>query len=286
MEKKPTMEMTIRKGAQSQTVKLPCDFLTLKVALYQLDVLKGPEEVTVEDVGATFQSEDELGQKIVDMLQSMDSLVDVDIALHLVWAAPKPIREALSQMTLEDAVGNIVDIAIQRDALVEQLGEHRACYYFPLTCTIEDEEYDYAPVEGYPGDMLRNMDAIQTAIQREQAYLIDTMAMHFWTRDPALTESIQEKLLSCIWDVEVVNDRLYGKVDVVSTEQFAPLEEQAMKDWILGQNSDGLGEGFEQRPIETEWGDLYVHFWNSGDDYEIVTAEEMKRNQSFDMEMG
>lgn len=286
MEKKPTMEMTIRKGAQSQTVKLPCDFLTIKVALYQMDVLKDPEEMTVADVNATFQSEDELGKKIIALIQPTDSLSNVDVAVHQMRAAPKPVREALSQMILTDAVGNIQDIAIQRDTMVEQLGQHRARYYFPLTCTIESEETDYTPEEGYPRDLLRNMDAIQTAIQKEQAYLIDTMAMHFWTRDPELTESIREKLLTCIWDVEVVNDRLYGKVDVVSTEQFAPLEEQAMKDWILGQNSDGLGEGFEQRPIETEWGDLYVHFWNSGDDYEIVTAEEMKRNQSFDMEMG
>lgn len=278
------MEMTIRKGEQSQTVKLPCDFLTLKVALYQIDVLKEPEEVTVADVNATFQSEDELGQKIIALIQPMDSLSNVDMAVHQVRTAPKPVREALSQMILTDAVGSIRGITIQRDALVEQLGQHRARYYFPLTCTIESEETDYTPEEGYPGDLLRNMGAIQTAIQKEQAYLIDTMAMHFWTRDPALTESIQEKLLTCVWDVEAVNDRLYGKVDVVSTEQFAPLEEQAMKDWILGQNSDGLGEGFEQRPIETEYGDLYVHFWHSGDDYEIVSAEEM--TQYFDMEMG
>lgn len=280
------MEMTIRKGEQSQTVKLPCDFLTIKVALYQIDVLKDPEKVTVEDVNATFQSEDELGQKIIALIQPTDLLSDVDMAVHQMRAAPKPVREALSQMILTDAVGNIQDIATQRDALIEQLGQHRACYYFPLTCTIEDEEYDYAPVDGYPGDLLRNMDAIHAAIQKEQDCLIDTMAMHFWTRDPALTESIQEKLLTCVWDVEVVNDRLYGKVEVLSTVSLNPAEETAMKDWILGQNSDGLGEGFEQRPIETEWGDLYVHFWNSGDDYEIVTAEEMKRNQSFDMEMG
>ena len=50
-----------------------------------------------------------------------------------------------------------------------------------------------------------------------------------------------------------------------------------MKEWISGQNSDGLGEGFEQRPIETEDGDLYVHFWNSGNDYRIVTDGEIER---------
>ena len=50
-----------------------------------------------------------------------------------------------------------------------------------------------------------------------------------------------------------------------------------MKEWISGQNSDGLGEGFEQRPIETEDGDLHVHFWNSGNDYRIVTDGEIER---------
>ena len=49
-----------------------------------------------------------------------------------------------------------------------------------------------------------------------------------------------------------------------------------MKEWISGQNSDGLGEGFEQRPIETVDGYIYVHFWNSGDEYFIVTADELQ----------
>ena len=50
-----------------------------------------------------------------------------------------------------------------------------------------------------------------------------------------------------------------------------------MKDWISGQNSDGLGEGFEQRPIETVDGSIYVHFWNSGDEYFIVNANEIQK---------
>ena len=40
-------------------------------------------------------------------------------------------------------------------------------------------------------------------------------------------------------------------------------------------HKDGFGEGFEQRPIETDEGDMYVSFWNSGDDYFIRTKEEM-----------
>ena len=40
-------------------------------------------------------------------------------------------------------------------------------------------------------------------------------------------------------------------------------------------NSDGFGEGLEQRPIETEDGDLYLSMWNSGDDYFIYDENEM-----------
>lgn len=278
--------MTIRKGEQTEAVRLPCDFLTIKVALYQMDVLKEPDEVTVQDVNATFQSDDALGQKLTAMIQPTDLLSDVDVAVHQMRASPKPVRADLSQMVLADAVANIRDIAIQRDALVEQLGQCQQSYYFPLTCTFEDEESDYTPVEGYLEDLLRNADKIQKALQRDQSDLMDTMAIYFWTSNPATTASIQEKLVACVWDVEEREGRLYGKVEVTSTAPLDPTEGQAMKDWICGQNSDGLGEGFEQQPIETEWGDLYVHLWHSGNDYEIVTAEEMKMRHGFDMEMG
>lgn len=286
MENKTTIQMTIRKGEQTETVRLPCDFLTIKVALYQIDVLKEPDEVTVQDVNATFQSDDALGQKLTAMIQPTDLLSDVDVAVYLLRAAPKPVREALSKMVLEDGVENIRDIVTQRDALVEQLGQCQQSYYFPLTCTFEDEESDYTPVEGYPEDLLRNADKIQKALQKDQSDLMDTMAIYFWTSNPETTASIQEKLVACVWDVEEREGRLYGKVEVTSTVPLDAIEGQAMKDWICGQNSDGLGEGFEQRPIETEWGDLYVHLWHSGNDYEIVTAEEMGVGQRFGMEMG
>lgn len=39
-------------------------------------------------------------------------------------------------------------------------------------------------------------------------------------------------------------------------------------------HNDGWCEGFEQREISTEMGDIYVSFWNS-DNWFIKTAEEM-----------
>ena len=68
---------------------------------------------------------------------------------------------------------------------------------------------------------------------------------------------------------------------------MTPAEEEILKDYIAGQNSDGWGEHFEQQPIDTEDGDLYVSFWNSGDDYSIMTQDELDEYiESQGMKMG
>lgn len=60
-----------------------------------------------------------------------------------------------------------------------------------------------------------------------------------------------------------------------------------MEEW-QGQESDGWGEGFEQREIKTEEGELCVSFWNSDNDFFIKTEQELKQGQTqdFGMQMG
>ena len=90
------------------------------------------------------------------------------------------------------------------------------------------------------------------------------------------------------WSVEEIGGVLYGRIDCRSAEAFTSEEIEAIKEGISGQNSDGFGEGFEQREISTDEGDLYVSFWHSGDDYFIHTQEEMDEyiNQGNGLKIG
>ena len=52
-------------------------------------------------------------------------------------------------------------------------------------------------------------------------------------------------------------------------------------------HNDGLCEGFEQQPIDTMDGELFVSFWNSGDDYAMMTESEFDEYlQQNEMQMG
>ena len=98
---------------------------------------------------------------------------------------------------------------------------------------------------------------------------------------------LKDKLASMVWGVEEYRGRLFGKIECSLKEEMTPTEEEILKDYISGQNSDGWGEHFEQQPIDTEDGDLYVSFWNSGDDYAIMTQDELDAYiESQGMKMG
>ena len=269
------IKMTIHHGEGVQQRNLPCDFLSLRVSLYQMNLMRAPHEVSVRDVEAEFTSDDPLGQKLIGLIRPGDLLSDVDVAVHQLKAAPAPIRDVLCQQLMDGAMDTVEDVAIQRDALLEQMCGFRQLYYFPLGCSTEDEDGEI--FENDSVDLTLYSEELQDAIEKDQARDIDTMAMYFWTHDQKVNDSIRSKLLTCQWGVEEIGGKLYGRVEVTATEAFTVEERAAMRDWISGQNSDGLGEGFEQRPIETEDGSIYVHFWNSGSDYFIATDDEVEQ---------
>ena len=163
-------------------------------------------------------------------------------------------------------------------------------YYCPLTIQVHSRDsYGDIDEDGYEEDAAfaaRHEDIIRQKMLEYNASDEVNMAEYFHGNN-----GVSEKLRSAEWDCERRNGELYGCITVLTAGPLTEDEEQDLKDWISGQNSDGLGEGFEQQEIYfdgTRYGGfMYVSLWNYGDDYYIDNETEFEdRLMSDGMTMG
>ena len=152
-------------------------------------------------------------------------------------------------------------------------------YYCPLTIQVHSRDsYGDIDEDGYEEDAefaARHEDLIRQKMLEYNASDEVNMAEYFHGNN-----GVSEKLRSAEWDFERRNGELYGCITVLTAGPLTEDEEQDLKDWISGQNSDGLGEGFEQQEIYfdgTRYGGfMYVSLWNYGDDYYIDNEAEFE----------
>ena len=152
-------------------------------------------------------------------------------------------------------------------------------YYCPLTIQVHSRDsYGDIDEDGYEEDAefaARHEDLIRQKMLEYNASDEVNMAEYFHGNN-----GVSEKLRSAEWDFERRNGELYGCITVLTAGPLTADEEQDLKDWISGQNSDGLGEGFEQQEIYfdgTRYGGfMYVSLWNYGDDYYIDNETEFE----------
>lgn len=126
-------------------------------------------------------------------------------------------------------------------------------------------------------------DEILAALEKE---------MHPEEQERGLAKYLDSDLaakVSYIWPtVEVYNGDLYGVFNI-RAESLTSQEMADLANYCIGQASDGLGEGFEQRPVKTQDGDLYVSLWQSGGDYFMKPEQEFMKmfpEQEQTMQMG
>ena len=133
-----------------------------------------------------------------------------------------------------------------------------------------DYEYDGLPLDGT--DLVQYKDAIQEMVDKENSFGSEDgkpcNLMQYFDGSPA----IKEKVESAVVSVKEVNDVLYGCVTLQLKDHLQSDEMPELCDYITGQYSDGWGEGFEQQEIQVGDGEIYVHFWQSGD-YEIQISD-------------
>jgi hypothetical protein len=132
-------------------------------------------------------------------------------------------------------------------------------------------EFGYATISNKIA--ARFEDEILAALEKEHMPEEGEKGLAHYLHDD---ESYASKV-SYIWPtVETWKGKLWGVMEIKVTADLTEQEMSDLHDWCLGQLSDGVGEGFEQRPVRTSQGNLYVSFWHSGGDYFLKPEQDLK----------
>ena len=271
---------------KTAVVEFPMDLYKLYQDLHEIGFQGGPHRVKLtdneeDDIRVKLFSDNDFGNHLVLLFNENDTLEDVHTVVGAITIAPDEVKEQLEEYILHDQLDTKEELYDLLTELKETNAPIVTTFYCPLTGQIHDEED--GGMNDVDGRFLSDyISEIEEKLEHEQNP--DFEIADYITDHP----TANAKLKMARWSVEEIGGVLYGRIDCRSAEAFTPEEIEAITDGISGQNSDGFGEGFEQREISTDEGDLYVSFWHSGDDYFIHTQEEMDEyiNQGNGLKIG
>ncbi|MBQ7829875.1 MAG: hypothetical protein IJ345_06355 [Clostridia bacterium] len=226
------------------------------------------KEMKDENSPIRLHADSDVGNSLLRILSDSDSLYDVRVIDESVSGVREELRDDLEANLLHEQYDTTEELYGDIKEMLKNLAGTQMSFFCPLTGNLSDHDGDYYEADSYI--INTNADAIEEAIAKEQSTEIN---MAEYVGDHA---DIKDKLVFAEWGVEEHCGTLYGKIDCYLTEALTPDETERLRDAISGQNSDGLGEGFEQREIPVDEGDLYVSYWHSGDDYFLHTEDEFE----------
>ena len=275
----------IRNKETTLVLELPHSIYDIYDKLRSIGIRQSPKQIPLtdnedEDIGVKLFSESDFGQHLLLTLNEKNTIADTNMLTFVVLAADTDIKEELEQNVLHDQYGSMDEVISAVRQMTQDAGPVKAVFFCPLVGNIDEGDGDMFTVgDSYLAD---SADEISDALKDYTANDENDMAAYYNEDD-----GVSEKLTSAVWSVEMHGDRLFGRIDCSLKEALTAEETEALRDWLTGQCSDGLGEGFEQQPIDTMDGELFVSFWNSGDDYAMMTESEFEEYlQQNEMQMG
>ena len=275
----------IRNKENTLVLDFPRSIYDLYEKLQSVGIMRSPKQITLtdnenENIGVKLFSDNDFGRHLLFTLNEENTLNDANLLTLIVQAADEDIKEALEQDILYDQYGSMNEVVAAVRQMTQDAGPIKAVFFCPLVGNIDEGDGDMFTVgDSYLAD---SEDEINDALKEYTANDENDMATYY-NKDDGLSE----KLTSAVWSVELHGDKLFGRIDCSLKEALTAEETEALRDWLTGQCSDGLGERFEQQPIDTMDGELFVSFWNSGDDYAMMTEDEFEDHlQNTEMTMG
>ena len=250
-------------NGRTELLLLPGEELAIQKALAQLGA---PSDSDCEIRFCLSKGEDDAWEERIEGIIRSEGLYEANKMLRFLDTGDMDWGKLTAAVELTDAKS-----AANIGAVAEHLGEFA---YFPLTVSVyEYNEYgdlDYdsdCELDGKFADDYA--DEIKAMFDTYTASDDTDMAEYFDGSNSAVA-----KIKSLKWDFESFDGVLFGRVRATLTEPLTEDEEAELKEFITGQNSDGLGEGAEQQDIRIPDGIMNVHFWNSGDSYFVRNSDE------------
>ena len=263
----------IRNKENTLVLELPHSIYDIYEKLQSIGIMQPPKQIPLtdnedEDIGVKLFSESDFGQHLLLTLHEKNTIADANMLTLVIGAASEDIKEELEQNILYDQYDSMDEVISAVRQMTQDAGPVKAVFFCPIVGNIDEGDGDMFTVgDSYLAD---SADEIANALKKYTANDENDMAAYYNKDD-----GVSEKLTSAVWSVELHGDRLFGRIDCSLKEALTAEETEALRDWLMGQCSDGLCEGFEQQPIDTMDGELFVSFWNSGDNYSIMTRNEL-----------
>ena len=275
----------IRNKENTLVLDFPRSIYDLYEKLQSVGIMRSPKQIPLtdsedEDIGVKLFSDSDFGRHLLLTLNEKNTITDANMLTLVIGAASEDIQEELEQNILYDQYDSMDEVISAVRQMTQDAGHVKAVFFCPLIGNIDEGDGDMFTVgDSYLAD---SADEIADALNRYTANDENDMAAYYNKDD-----GVSEKLTSAVWSVELHSDMLFGRIDCSLKEALTAEETEALRDWLMGQCSDGLCEGFEQQPIDTMDGELFVSFWNSGDDYAMMTESEFDEYlQQNEMQMG
>ena len=254
----------IRNKENTLVLELPHSIYDIYEKLQSIGIMQPPKRIPLtdnegENIGVKLFSESDFGQHLLLTLNEKNTIADANMLTLVIGAASEDIKEELEQNILYDQYDSMDEVINAVRQMTQDAGPVKAVFFCPLVGNIDEGDGDMFTVgDSYLAD---SADEIVDALNRYTANDENDMAAYY--------------------------NKDVGRIDCSLKEALTAEETEALRDWLTGQCSDGLGEGFEQQPIDTMDGELFVSFWNSGDDYAMMTESEFDEYlQQNEMQMG